>query len=387
MPNSKGKKRRFGSIRRTPLGEYQASYLAPNGKRHFAPHRFKKERDADRWLNAIESLIISGDWTDPDRVKVSVEAYGEQWIVQRPGLRPRTKETYTWLLRRKIIPFLGEVELGDLTTALIRQWRVDLFAAGTSEIIAAKAYRLLRAILNTAVNEDEILKRNPCRIRGADKEKSPKRPALTPRQVLTIAARVPARYFMLVLLAAFCSLRWGEVTALRRCTVAEDCSWVKVQEAFVPVVGQGLLEGPPKSGASLRTVAVPKAIRAKLLAHLALWVGPEPEALLFTGERSGKAVRKSNFDQRVKWTKLMADLGLVGVHFHDLRHAGNTWAAKAGSSLADLMARMGHDDVRAAIRYQHETSEADQDIADRISRLVDEDDWGPADDLTAEQTD
>jgi hypothetical protein len=48
MPNNKGRKRRFGSIRKTSLGEFQASYLGPDGKRHFAPHRFKRERDADR---------------------------------------------------------------------------------------------------------------------------------------------------------------------------------------------------------------------------------------------------------------------------------------------------------------------------------------------------
>jgi integrase len=123
---------------------------------------------------------------------------------------------------------------------------------------------------------------------------------------------------------------------------------------------------------------------------MALWVGPEPQALVFTGERSGNPVRKSNFDQRVRWTKLMADLGLVGVHFHDLRHAGNMWAAKAGSSLADLMARMGHGDMRAALRYQRATSAADEAIADRISHLIGDDDWGlveDAEDAEDEQAD
>ncbi|HJQ44806.1 MAG TPA: hypothetical protein VJ870_00590 [Amycolatopsis sp.] len=67
--------------------------------------------------------------------------------------------------------------------------------------------------------------------------------------------------------------------------------------------------------------------------------------MLFTGER-GNAVRKPNFAQRVKWTRLVADMGLKGLHFHDLPHAGNIWASKAGTSTKDLMARMGHDDMR-----------------------------------------
>jgi hypothetical protein len=50
---------------------------------------------------------------------------------------------------------------------------------------------------------------------------------------------------------------------------------------------------------------------------------------------------------------------------------GVAWASKAGTSTEDLMARMGHDDMLAALIYQPATSEADQQIADRLSKLVD----------------
>jgi integrase len=104
---------------------------------------------------------------------------------------------------------------------------------------------------------------------------------------------------------------------------------------------------------------------------MAEFVKPGDAALLFTGEQ-GRAVRRGTFNPRVKWTKVVADLGLAGVHFHDLRHAGNIWASKAGMSTKDLMARMGHDDMRAALIYQRATSDADRLIAERLSALVDE---------------
>ena len=47
-----------------------------------------------------------------------------------------------------------------------------------SAVTVAKAYRLLKAILNTAV-DDGLIRRNPCRIKGAGQEKSPERPVLT----------------------------------------------------------------------------------------------------------------------------------------------------------------------------------------------------------------
>lgn len=372
MPNNKGRKRRFGSIRKTALGEFQASYLGPDGRRHFAPHRFKRERDADRWLNKVEDLIVSGDWTDPDRAKVTLADYAERWITERPGLRPRTVELYRWLLRKHVSPYIGEIELGRLSAATFRQWRADRLAAGVSASVLAKCYRLLRGILNTAVDPDNILTKNPCKIPGAEKENPDERPLVTVEQVFQIAAKMPERFAAMVLLAAFGSLRYGEVVALRRCDVAEDGSWVRVSRSYVEVPGKGFMAGPPKSRAGVRTVILPEALRGDVVAHLKKFVEPDKNALLFTLAESGNPVRRPNFAQRTKWTETVTKLGLKGVHFHDLRHAGNVWASKAGMSTRDLMARMGHDDMRAALIYQRATSDADRIIADRLSKLVEE---------------
>lgn len=183
---------------------------------------------------------------------------------------------------------------------------------------------------------------------------------------------MPDRFRTLVLLTAFGSLRWGEVTALRRCDIAEDGNWVRVSRALVEVPGRGLIEGPPKSRAGIRTVIIPASVRPELVKHLTTYVKPDELALLFTGERGGNALRRPNFNQRAKWTKVAAEMGLKGPHFHDLRHAENIRASKAGTSTKDPMTRMGHDDMRAALIYQRATSDADERIADRLSKLVDD---------------
>jgi Phage integrase, N-terminal SAM-like domain len=95
--------------------------------------------------------IYHGEWTDPELGKVELRDYAEIWIAQRPGLRPRTSDLYFWLLRKHIAPSLGRVPLGKLSTAMIRQWRSELLGSGVSVSVAAKAYRLLRAVLTTAV--------------------------------------------------------------------------------------------------------------------------------------------------------------------------------------------------------------------------------------------
>jgi integrase len=88
-----------------------------------------------------------------------------------------------------------------------------------------------------------------------------------------------------------------------------------------------------------------------------------------TGPKDGKALRRGNFNTLVRWVPTVAQLGMPGLHFHDLRHTGNT---STGVSTKDLMSRMGHDDMRAALIYRRATSEADQRIADELAALVDE---------------
>jgi integrase len=84
-----------------------------------------------------------------------------------------------------------------------------------SPVTAAKAYRLLKAILATAV-EDGLIRRNPCRAKGAGTEHSPERPLLTIARVYELAEACGLRYRAMILLACFCDLRWRELVALSR---------------------------------------------------------------------------------------------------------------------------------------------------------------------------
>lgn len=70
------------------------------------------------------------------------------------------------------------------------------------------------------------------------------------------------------------------------------------------------------------------------------------------------------------WVKAKAALGAPALHLHDLRHAGNSWAAATGASTKELMARMGHANSAAALCYQHATADRDRAIADALSALA-----------------
>ncbi|MER7704806.1 hypothetical protein ABTX81_18180 [Kitasatospora sp. NPDC097605] len=60
----------------------------------------------------------------------------------------------------------------------MRSWRSALLEDGAGEPSVVKAYQLLRAIMNTAL-DDELIQRNPCRIKGTDTYDVPERPVLS----------------------------------------------------------------------------------------------------------------------------------------------------------------------------------------------------------------
>jgi integrase len=312
------RKRRFGRVRQLASGRWQARYRGPDGKDRAAPNTFGRKRDAERWLAVVEAEIVGRSWRDPAEGKVPLQTYAETWIKER-GLRPRTVELYRWLLGRYITPHLGRVHLMDLDTAMIRSWRTALLDSGVSPSMTAKAYRLLRAVLMTAAEDDELIPRNPCRVRGADRESAPERPVLSVPQVFALADYMPRRYRALVLVTAFASLRWGEVTALRRADVDLEGGTVRVQAAYTELRNGALVLGPPKSRAGSRTVSVPAAVVEVLTDHMASYVGEARDARVFSGPK-GAPLRRSNFNKLVRWAVAVEAVGAPGLHFHDLRH-------------------------------------------------------------------
>jgi integrase len=246
----------------------------------------------------------------------------------------------------------------------VRRWRKALLDAGVSAVTVAKAYRLLKAVLNTAV-DDELIRRNPRRVKGAGQEKSAERPVLTVPQVYALAA-ADERYRVLVLLAAFTSLRWGELAALRGSDIDAQARTVRVTRQLNERDGGGFTFGPPKSEAGVRTMAIPELITPDLAAHITTYARPGDDGLIFTSPGGGP-LRHTNFRRRF-WVPALAAARLPAMHFHDLRHTGNMLAADAGANLRELMERMGHSTARAATVYLHGGTERQQAIADELSR-------------------
>lgn len=123
----------------------------------------------------------------------------------------------------------------------------------------------------------------------------------------------------------------------------------------------------PLRGRALRRTASNASPIASATRLAARYAGAGRDGHVFLGPQGGQ-LRRSNF--RDDWIKARKDAGIAAdVHFHDLRHTGNTLVA-AGASTRELMTRMGHSTARAALIYQHMTADRDRAIADRLGAMI-----------------
>lgn len=374
MAQRRNTRRSWGTLRTMRSGRVQASYLHSDGRRYYAPHTFTTKMDAEGWLANERKLIEIGEWTPPEARQaanvarsITVRDYAAKWLSER-DLAPKTRHLYRELLDGRILPELGDVMMRAVTPADIRAWWVTLKAERATPTRNTHAYQLLKTIFNTA-RDDKVVAENPCQIRSAAKPPKPRdAQALTTAELDKVAEAVPEHYRVAVYVAAWCGVRFGELSELRRKdiqTTPEKCV-IKVRRQATRV-GNELQIGPPKSEAGIRDVVVPPHVAAALQEHMRTRTGRGPESLVFTTTR-GQRLSTTAFTKSLK--KGLATVGKPDMRVHDLRHVGATWAAIAGATTKELMARIGHATPAMAMRYQIAAADRDAAIAAAMSNLV-----------------
>lgn len=361
----KPSRRKFGAIRRLPSGRWQARYPSNGGALRSAPTTFDTKSDAEIWLTQVEADQLRGDWIDPAGGEVDFLSFATRWIEER-GLAATTDELYRRLLRLHLAPTFGALALNEIGPARIRTWRAERSKA-TGATTVAKSYRLLKAVMQTAA-DDDLIKRNPCRIKGAGQEHAAERPTAEVEEVFGLADAIGPRWRLMVLLGAFASMRPEELAELRGKDVDQDRGSVWVIRAAPELTTGERVIGDPKSRAGKREIILPEFLRLDVKRHLDWYAEKGPEGLVFVGER-GAPLRRSTFGRKFRKARGQVDLP-DDFRFYDLRHTGNTLAADTGAKLKDLMVRAGQSTERAQLIYQHSKRRHQQRIAHAMHRDV-----------------
>lgn len=362
--NPNAPRRAFGALRILPSGRHQARYAGPNGQTYKAPMTFDTHTDADEFLAATRTDIVRGNWIDPTlpppKDALTFREYSADWMRSRP-LKPTTHANYQRILDRLLLDEFGDLELTTIDPASVKKWH----ASQPKNVMTVRAYGLLRTIMAGAV-DDSIISVTPVRIAGAGSSRRTIEPKpATPAELDVIVAEMPARLRLMVLLAAWCALRFGELAGLQRDDIDIKARAVTVRRGITRTKGQ-VHVGTPKSRAGTRTVHWPPHLDDAVKEHLRDHVADLPaSALLFPASDDKSYIGESAVYYFFKSARTAASR--KDLRFHDLRHTGATYAAEAGATVAELMARLGHSSPSAAMVYQHSTRERDKALAAKMS--------------------
>lgn len=368
-------------------GRFQASYLM-NDERFNAPDTFATRKEADAWLNDVRASISRNEWVDPRLAGQTFKVYALTWLRERAGdLAPGTAAQYAGLLDGLLLPTLGGMGMADITPLTVKQWRAAALDGyrrraesgelpnkkSTGATRVTQAYRLLREIMGEAVR-DEVIRRNPCVLRGAGYIKAAERKPATLEEVDTIAGNMPERYRALIHMAVWSGLRFGELAGLRRrdmVLVVTDggaiCYRVNVDKQAYRLGGRLYEDAKPKTDAGRRVVYLPAHLTDVMTEHMARYTAAGDDAYVF-GTRNGTPMANNAVGKMFRRAREAA--GRDDLRFHDLRHTGATIAAKAGATTKELMQRMGHSSMRAALIYQHAAEDDDRRLAARMDAIA-----------------
>jgi len=362
------RRRNFANISKIASGRWQVRYTGPDGTRRYAPHTFARREDAETFVGVTRREIDRGRWSGDAPAQVTFGVYAQRWLVNRHvagrPLKARTVEHYQAILTAHLVPAFGHRLLSSIKPKDVRDWYEVTLADRPP--IRSHAYSLLRTIMASAFAE-ELIDANPCRIVGAGRAKRVHkiRPASV-EELAVLTEAMPERLQLMVTLASWCALRFGEAVEFRRGDVDLSDEVIRIRRGAVRTTGAYTITSP-KSDAGVRDVHIPPHVIPLIEDHLAKFVGTGRDSLVFPTDNGGHLQPSTLYRH---WCKARTAAGRSDLRWHDLRHSGAVLTAATGATLAELMSRLGHSSATAALRYQHAVASRDKEIAALLSKLA-----------------
>lgn len=233
---------------------YDVRYRDPRGRPR--ERSFRRVEDARSFAKTVEADVVRGEFLDPSKAKRHFDELAEIWLGTLGGRKLKTVVGYRSSLRSHVLPAFGGMAVGRIEPSDVRTFLSSLQDAGAGTGTVREARKILRLVLNTAV-EVGAIKANPCDGVRLPRSEPQEMLFLTMDELLTLsdAMRRP-EYGLLVRFAGLTGLRAGEIAALRVGRVDLLRRRVDVVENVSEVNGHGLVYGPTKTY-ERRSVPVP----------------------------------------------------------------------------------------------------------------------------------
>lgn len=342
---------------------------------------FERKFDAERFLETNGADLTRGEWIDPRLRRVAFDDWAAEWWATTVKLRPTTRRGYRIMLDGHVLPWFGGRPQASIDYLDVERFIADKLEAGLGpkkvrDLVSIVSV-IMRVVVKAAARRD-----NP----AADHHIPVRRKKLRPGDVIDMAqahrlvASTRDPYKPAVWLLLLLGLRPAELCGLRVRSVDFPRRTVTVAETLTPVHSYdreryGLVEGPPKTDASARTLPIPEWLIEDLsgmLAERAAGGGRpiDPDEWLFESVRGGKPLNRDAFRKYVLRPALRA-AGLPETwRTYDLRHAHASLLIDLGANVLDVAHRMGHSDPAVTLRvYGHLFEGRQEQLTEKLDEL------------------
>jgi integrase len=302
---------------------------------------------------ALQKLIDAEVRVVPMGERIDVLTAGERYLVHLDQVmhrRPTTLQDYTIMLHKHLAPFFSGRSLQRIDTQLVADYLIAKQREGLKSKTVGKQLTFLHGIFRHAMKKGWATANPVAAVdRPREPESDPDIRFLTHEELEALLRAVGDPEFAVVdypllLVAATCGLRQGELVALRWRDVDWTAGVIRVRRNFT----RGHW-GAPKSRRSSRAVPMIARTAGALDRLFKSSRFQEDDDLVFAHPELGSVLDASKLRKRFKRT--LASAGVRPVRFHDLRHTFGTQAAASGVPLRTLQEWMGHRDYKTTLIY------------------------------------
>jgi integrase len=310
----------------------------------------------------------------PARCGKAVGALIEEWKEKiLPNRKPGGARAALSHIRAYILPQLGAIPLREMNLSQHQAFVTAVGQRVDRRKTAENVYGTLTSILNLGRKWGYAIPKVEKRdiVFPADKKPQP--------QIFFFDADTAARavnaavypYKLMLLIAAVCGLRIGEVTALKVGSLDFKRKLIHITAALDYATRK---EGTPKSGPSAAPVCMSELLRKHLQDWLDKHYKPNADGYLFTNSK-GKPYLSDNV-VRYGVHRAMAKLGIEtpkGVHvgIHCFRHGVTTELLEAGTPIHVVTRMMRHADSKVTLQhYAHIVGDAERVASEKFSQRI-----------------
>jgi integrase len=331
---------------------------------------FDRRRDAElfeasirraRQLGQLASEVIGSNAT--------LEEFLVEWwdTYAATHLRPNTLATYTTLLDKWIVPYLGRKRLREITRETIDNYAARLRVDGAGAPTINRALGVLQGVFHRAVEWRRLAWNPVVGVRRVAHSRAETIDARTPETIEAIHARLDSQNAALVSVLAYEGLRPAEAYALVWGDVIDDRGkprkHLRVERA---------ISGDEVSTTKSQRGREPELFKpvARELVELYLARGrPHPATLVFPDSQGGH-LRRQNWRRRV-WIPALERAGVPYFRSYDLRHTCATLLLYEGRTLNEVAEHLGHADAGFTARtYAHVMRDASKRRRITISEAI-----------------